>query len=89
MKATDAEIRLEIPVGWTHETFGSDDRWVTIREPTHGCMVTVDFEQRKFFGGMTRADRPLSIKTYAGRGWRAMLVADAVTWLSGISEGRS
>lgn len=75
-----------LPTGWTHEPFGTGNRWVTVREPRFGCMVTVDFEQRRFRGGMVHVGPSHSTKAYEKYGWRARLVADAVAWLQDVAK---
>lgn len=73
-----------LPDGWTVE---HRDGYAVLQHPsTMGGYVTVDWACRGFRGGNSTAGRLTSSKTYHGRGWREVLVRDAVTWLSNVYD---
>lgn len=73
---------VHLMAGWTYEVLDGDG-WVTIRCPEGGA-VTVDFNKRGFRGGVSTHGRMVSTATYAGRGWKQALVANAVRWLDNV-----
>lgn len=75
----------ELPDGWTSDPDGENH--MILRHPEVGY-VTIDWERRGFRSGVSRIGNMVSTKTYAGRGWRQQLQADAVSWLSGIWDKR-
>lgn len=69
----------EVPEGWTAEKLSSIGQ-ALIKSPDH-LMVTVDFRLRGFRSGLVTTGRMTSTKTYNGRGWKQLLVNDAVQHL--------
>ncbi len=85
--ATSKHIAF-VPDGWTSEPIRGrrdGDELVVIRSPD-GLMVTVDFEERGYRGGMMTYGKMVK-DGYSGRGWRKALVEDAVVWLSDVCAG--
>lgn len=76
----------ELPPDWTHEAPRHLKDIVVLHAPDNKGMVSVDFLQRCFRSGLSSWGPKASTKQYAGRGWREILVADAVEWLKGVLE---
>lgn len=77
---------ITLPDGWSIE---SEDASTVVIKATKGysnVFVTVDLKMRVYRGGLVTTGRPLSPKSYGGRGWREELIDDAITWLKGISK---
>jgi hypothetical protein len=77
---------LKLPEGWTVE---QRDGYAILHHPSpRSGYVTVDWDCRGFRSGYSTAGRLTSTKTYRGRGWREMLVRDAVAWLSSVYDSQ-
>ena len=67
-----------LPDGWRYEAGPSRRQVVHVVWPDHG-VVSVDFEHRSIAAGWCIPGPALSnAKTYGGRGWKALLIEDAV-----------
>lgn len=80
---------FELPAGWRREDLPYSTHCAIYHAPADAGMVTVDFERRLFRLGFSLQGPKASQKSYAGRGWRDELSADAVALLAntlGISN---
>jgi len=77
---------ITIPDGWSIDS--EDASTVVIKAPQgySAVYVTIDIKMRVYRAGFRTTGRPLSPKSYGGRGWREELINDAITWLKGISR---
>jgi len=75
----DTQKLPALPDGWHYENDSASNVQVMhVVWPDHGA-VSVDFEHRNIASGWCRPGPALSnAKSYAGRGWKAVLIEDAV-----------
>lgn len=80
-------LKTYVPPDWTWEVVGVTgvSEHVLIKSDD-GYMVTVDFHARGCRLGLVVHGRMLSDEVYAGRGWYARLVRDAVTFLRDLDR---
>ena len=85
--------KLRIPEGWAIESLERRPDFALITTPSPlRYMVTVDFRARGFRSGYSTTSKFVGEewntqrKKYGGRGWRQMLVDDAVDHLRGLRE---
>lgn len=89
-----AQDRFRIPDGWRLESLHGARDVSVLTAPRIGA-ATIDFRLRGFRGGvvlsgkfvgekLTRAGNVR--KPYEGRGWKQVLVDDAVAWLQEVAR---
>lgn len=84
---------LHIPDGWTLESFARQPDYALLSTPPpRRYMATVDFRLRGIRSGCSMSGRFVgeewnkARKKYGGRGWKQMLVDDAVTGLQELLQ---
>lgn len=96
MKEATPTPAFRIPDGWMLEALPYSAHQMLLSTPPPGGMVTIDFQLRGFRGGCSstggfvgekRTKRGGSArKAYEGRGWKQVLVDDAVAWLEEVQR---
>ena len=82
---------LRIPAGWTLEALERRPDYLLLLTPPPGrYMATIDFKRRGIRSGLSTTGRFVGEewnkprKKYGGRGWKQVLVDDAVTHLQEV-----
>jgi hypothetical protein len=74
---------IKLRDGWTSELYPGREEFSVLRRPGEdGGFVTINFVRRIFAAGMVTPYQHVgNRKEYDGRGWRQLLVDDAMDWL--------
>ena len=89
-RSVPASDALRIPDGWTLEPLERQPDYALITTPPPRYMATVDFRMRGFRSGYSTTGRLFGEewnkprKKYGGRGWKQVLVDDAVVHLQEV-----
>ena len=75
---------IALPDGWEAEALDWHPGLTVLHAPNKAGMVTLDYTQRVFRGGLCTCGQPTSTEAYGGRGWAEKLERDAVAWLSAV-----
>lgn len=76
--------KVSLPEGWTSESVYDDRYLLLCSAPPKGYMATIDWGDRCIRLGFVTCGPVISEKKYTGRGWKDVLVGDAVECLRGI-----